>query len=216
MTRVKICGITRESDLRTAVAAGADALGFLVDVPVDSPRAIEPARAAELVAQVPPFVSSVLVTMPGDPARVVDLARTVSPDVVQVHGDLGEGDVAYLRAQLDAALVKVVSVSDLDAAHRYADLVDALLVDSADEDGAGGTGNVHDWERTARFVGAVDVPVVLAGGLTAANVADAVAAVRPFAVDVASGVESCGGEKDEAAVAAFVRDAKGRRRPVQP
>lgn len=205
MTRVKICGITREDDLQAAVAAGADAVGVVADVPVDTPREVRPERAADLVAAVPPFVTSVLVTMPDDPERTVALAETVAPDVLQVHGSLGVGDVAYLSAKTDATVLKAVAAGEGDRARRYADVADALLVDTAE---AGGTGRTHDWSRTRELVAELDAPVVLAGGLTPENVGEAVAAVDPYGVDVASGVEAAGGRKDHDAVAAFVERAR--------
>ena len=213
MTRVKICGVTCREDLRAAVEAGADAVGLLVDVPVDSPREIDSQRAVELADAVPPFVTTVLVTMPETPERAVELVRAVEPDAVQIHGDIGAGDLAYLTATVSAQVLKVVDAADPEAARRYDDLADGLLVDSVDDDGAGGTGRTHDWERTAEVAATLDSPVVLAGGLTPGNVADAVRAVDPFAVDVASGVEAAGaddvaGRKDPDAVADFVAAAK--------
>lgn len=205
MTRVKICGITREDDLYTAVAAGADAVGFVSDVPVETPREVSPDRAAELVAAVPPFVTSVLVTMPANPDQALALAEAVGPDVLQVHGHLAEGDVAYLASKTDAAVVMAVAAGEADLARRYDDVADALLVDT---DEAGGTGRTHDWERSRELVADLDSPVILAGGLTPRNVVDAVEIVRPHAVDVASGVESDGGVKDHRAVAAFVARAR--------
>jgi phosphoribosylanthranilate isomerase len=201
VTRVKVCGLTREADLAAAVAAGTDAVGFVVDVPVDTPREVTAERAAALVAQVPPFVTSVLVTMPEDTERTRDLARTVGADVLQVHAASPEQVAALAETE------RVVTATTSGEATRYADVADALLVDSADESGAGGTGETHDWAATRALVDSLDVPVVLAGGLTPENVAEAVRAVRPFAVDVASGVEASGGVKDHDAVRAFVRRA---------
>ncbi|WP_227353680.1 phosphoribosylanthranilate isomerase [Haladaptatus salinisoli] len=209
MTRVKICGVTREDDLRTAVSAGADAVGLLVDVPVDSPREIDPSRAAELAREVPPFVTTVLVTMPERPERAVELARAVEPDAVQVHGT-SVGDLAYLAANVDANVVGAVDATK-EQPKRYDGLADALLLDAGT---TGGTGRTHDWERARRTVDSLETPVVLAGGLTPENVSEAVGTVEPFAVDVASGVESKGGEKDAAAVESFVANAKSARRPV--
>jgi phosphoribosylanthranilate isomerase len=223
MTRVKICGLTSTDDLQVAVAAGADAVGLLVDVPVDSPREIDPEHAVEITEAVPPFVTSVLVTMPESPERAVELVRAIEPDGVQVHGEMGVGDLAYLSASVEAKVIKAVDAADPEAARRYDDVADALLVDSVDDDGAGGTGETHDWDRTAEVVSTLDSPVVLAGGLTPANVADAVRAVEPFAVDVASGVDReeesddesashetppTDGRKDPDAVADFVANAK--------
>lgn len=207
MTRVKICGITNHEDLRAAVDSGADAIGVITDVSVETPRAVPPERAGELLDAVPPLVTSVLVTMPTDPAATVALVNELRPDVVQIHGSLCVGDVAYLASKTDAAVVKAITTGAGDDAHRFADVADALVVDSAD---AGGTGRTHDWSATRGLVDDLDVPVILAGGLTPENVAEAIGTVRPFGVDVASGVERTGGEKDHDAVTRFVARSKDR------
>ncbi|WP_276258158.1 phosphoribosylanthranilate isomerase [Haloglomus litoreum] len=202
-TRTKICGITREADLRTAVAAGADAVGVITDVTVESPRAVTVDRARDLLDAVPPFVTGTLVTMPENAEAAVRLVERLEPDAVQVHG-LAPDRVAALRVRASVPVLPAVDATD---ARRYADAADALVVDSLDDEGGGGTGETHDWERTRDLVTELDVPVVLAGGLTPDNVATAVRTVRPFAVDVASGVEREGGVKDAEAVRAFVRHA---------
>ena len=207
MTRAKICGITRESDLDAVVAAGADAVGLTAAVAVDTPREISLTRAADLAAAVPPFVTSVLVTMPDSVDRAVELVERVAPDAVQLHGNLGPDDIAAVRERAPAKVIAAVDATDPDV-ESYADAADALLVDSVDEQGGGGTGETHDWERTAELVTSLDAPVVLAGGLTPDNVAEAVETVRPFAVDVASGVEAEGGVKDHDAVRRFVERAE--------
>ncbi|RXK51610.1 phosphoribosylanthranilate isomerase [Halorientalis pallida] len=207
MTRTKICGITRESDLDAVVAAGADALGLTADVTVDTPREIPVEQAAALAAAVPPFVTSVLVTMPDTVERAVELVERVEPDAVQLHGALGPEDVAAVGERAPAQVIAAVDATDADVA-AYADAADALLVDSVDEQGGGGTGETHDWERTAELVADFGTPVILAGGLTPGNVAEAVETVRPFAVDVASGVESADGVKDHDAVRRFVERAE--------
>ena len=207
MTRVKICGLTREPDVAAAIAAGADAVGFISGVTVDTPREVAPERAADLAAGVPPFVATVLVTMPETVEEAVERARAVSPDVLQLHGDLGAGAVEGIARSVDAHIVKAVDAERPEEAARFDAVADALLVDSVDETGAGGTGRTHDWDRTRRLVAELDSPVVLAGGLTPGNVAEAVGTVEPFAVDVASGVEAEPGAKDDDALAAFVRNA---------
>ena len=206
MTRAKICGLTNEHDLRAAVDAGADALGFIVDVPVDTPREVSVEKAADLVGVAPPFVTTVLVAMPEAPSRAVELVERVNPDAVQLHGNGPVTDIAYVAANTPAAVLKTVDAADPKGA-RYDDVADALLVDSVDEAGAGGTGRTHDWNATREFADSVDSPVVLAGGLTPDNVTEAVATVEPFAVDVASGVERTGGQKDHDAVRRFVANA---------
>jgi len=212
--RVKVCGLTREADVAAAVAAGADALGVIVDVPVDTPREVPAERAAALLSDVPPFVTTVLVTMAESPARIRDLHDRVGADAVQVHGDVDAESVASLAGTLDAAVVKTVHAADPDAARAYDGVADALLVDSADAAGGGGTGRTHDWKATRALASDLDSPVVLAGGLTPANVAAAVRTVEPYAVDVASGVEAEGGVKDHDAVRTFVREATRARGEV--
>lgn len=189
MTRVKICGATSATDLDRIVAAGADAVGIIVDVPVDTPREVTAERAKSLIASVPPLVSSVLVTMPETAADAVELADRVQPDTVQLHGDLSPDAAAAVSARTPTTVIKAVDADDPDRCEAYVDSVDALLVDSVDASGGGGTGETHNWEQTREVVDALDTPVILAGGLTPENVAEAVETVRPFGVDVASGVE---------------------------
>lgn len=208
MVRAKICGITHPADRDAAVAAGADALGFLSGVPVETPRELSPGEAAALVDGVAPFVTSVLVTAPDGVHETLARQERVGADVVQVHGDLAPAAVGDLRDGLDAAVVAAID-SETANATAYAAAADALLVDSATEEGMGGTGETHDWERTRELAASVDVPVVLAGGLTPDNVGRAVSAVDPFAVDVASGVEREPGRKDSEAVRSFVERATG-------
>ena len=207
MTRVKVCGITNAEDLRTAVAAGADAVGLIAGVSAETPRDVAPERAAELSRAAPPFVTTVLVTMPESPAAAVELVERVRPDAVQVHGGFAPADLSALSSSVAASVLRAVAP---DGAAAHDDAADALVVDSLDESGAGGTGETHDWARTRDLVGSLSSPVVLAGGLTPENVADAVERVDPFAVDVASGVEAEPGRKEPAAVEAFVREAGGR------
>ncbi|WP_265111904.1 phosphoribosylanthranilate isomerase [Halosolutus halophilus] len=216
MTRVKICGLTTEDDLETAIVAGADAVGIICDVPVDTPREVSTERAAALAAAVPPFVTSVLVTMPDTPADAIDLVEAVEPDAVQIHGGIRLGDLAYLRAAVDAGILLAIDADDAATAERYDEVADALLVDTTSDDGGGGTGETHDWNRTRIVATDLDSPLILAGGLTPDNVAEAVRAVDPFAVDVASGVEAEGGVKDAAAVRSFVERATTAHRSVHP
>ncbi|ERH08441.1 MAG: phosphoribosylanthranilate isomerase [halophilic archaeon J07HX64] len=208
MTRVKICGLTRGADRDAAVSAGADALGFISGVPVETPRELGAREAAGLVAEVEPFVTSVLVTGPDSVQEAVVRQEQVDADVVQVHGDLPPASIGGLGERVDASVIVAVDVGS-ERVGAYAAAADALLLDSTTETGMGGTGETHDWERSREVVESVDSPVVLAGGLTPANVGAAVETVAPFAVDVSSGVETTPGQKDHDAVRAFVARAAG-------
>jgi phosphoribosylanthranilate isomerase len=213
MVRVKVCGITRGADLRAAVDAGADAIGLISDVSVDTPRDVDPSVAADLAAEAPPFVTTTLVLMPESPEHAVNLAQVVGPDVVQLHAEFDPEELQYIRAETGCKVVPVVDCEDEEQAHAYDEVADAILVDSMSESGAGGTGQTHDWEQTRSLAQSLASPLILAGGLTPENVADAVDVVDPFAVDVASGVERSGGVKDHGAVRTFVANA-GRDREV--
>ena len=204
MVRAKVCGLTRQADIEAAVAAGADALGFIVDVDVDTPREITPAKAEGLINTVPPFVTTVLVTMPDAAADAVMLAELVGADAIQTYG-LPPADLSVVITDFHGAVIPAVSP---DEVAEYGHVGHALLVDTPAEDGGGGTGETHDWAATRAATADLDRPVVLAGGLTPDNVAEAVAAVEPYAVDTASGVEREGGVKGHDAVRAFVKRAR--------
>lgn len=212
MVRVKICGHTREADVSASVEAGADAVGVIADVPVETPREVSPEAAASLLDGVPPFVAGVLVTMPDTPAAALDLVDRVSPDVLQVHAGLDSQALRTVADGLDVPLVVGTSVGERAHIDELAEIADALLLDSRGESGAGGTGRTHDWDVARAVCESVDVPVVLAGGLSPDNVAEAVETVGPYAVDVASGVEAMGGVKNHDAVGRFVDAAVAHRR----
>lgn len=209
MTQTKLCGLTRETDLAAAVEAGADMVGFVSGVPVDTPRELSPTRAAELIERVPPSVTSVLVTMPETPEDGAELVNRVEPDAIQVHG-CSPVEAAALSERTPVSVIAAVDATD-DALHEYASAADALVLDSTDEQGAGGTGETHDWARAREVVDDRSVPILLAGGLTPENVARAVRTVDPFGVDVSSGVEMSGGVKDHEALRQFVERATGVR-----
>ncbi|AZH26229.1 phosphoribosylanthranilate isomerase [Haloplanus aerogenes] len=207
MVRSKICGVTNEADLRAVAESGADAVGIVTEVSVDTPREVAPDRAADLVAAAPPFLSTVLVAMPDSATRAVELAGAVAPDAIQLHGEFDDADIRYVRRETRADVITAVDAADTDRVRRYDGVADAILLDSTTDDGAGGTGETHDWDAARALIDDCATPVVLAGGLTPENVADAVRTVDPYAVDVSSGVERSGGEKDHEAVRSFVRNA---------
>jgi len=195
-TRIKICGLTREADVDAAVVAGADALGFVLYPP--SPRAISARRAGELAARLPPFVTPVLLFVNAGPQELAAALDAVPNALLQFHGDETPAQCeAARRPYLRAARMRP-GVDLLDFAQQFHS-AQALLLD-AHVDGYGGSGRAFDWSIVPC---GVPLPLVLSGGLSPANVTDGVARVRPWAVDVSSGVESAKGIKDAALMHRF-------------
>lgn len=197
MTRIKICGLTREADVEAAVAAGADAIGFVFYPP--SPRHVSPERAAALARLIPPFVSVVGLFVNATEADVARTVQQVPINLLQFHGEEPEADcsrwqIPYLRAARVRPELDLLQYAASFASAR------ALLLD-AFVDGYGGGGKTFDWTLIPP---GLSLPLILSGGLTPENVGAAIRQVRPLAVDVSSGVEADKGIKDHAKMAAFV------------
>lgn len=200
--RVKICGITRREDLHAACEAGADALGFVFYAP--SPRHVSVEVAANLVNALPPFVQSVGLFVNAESAFIESVLASVPLDLLQFHGDETPAECArYNRPWIKAIRVK----PGMDLLKCAADFGAArgLLLDAYVPGVPGGTGARFDWRLIPDNM---PCPIVLSGGLDPDNVAGAVNAVQPWAVDVSSGVEASPGVKDAAKVAAFIERAK--------
>ena len=196
--RIKVCGLTRLEDALLAASLGADALGFVFWA--SSPRAISPEAAAAIVLQLPPLVGRVGVFVDASPSEVAAIANTVGLTALQLHGD--EQPDRY--TQLWLPIMKSIALDD-EAARQAAAAWPArftVLVDAADREKRGGTGRRANWAHAAAL--AAIRPVVLAGGLSPDNVGEAIRTVRPWAVDVSSGVESSPGVKDSDALRRFV------------
>ena len=208
MVRVKICGITNRRDLETAVAAGADALGFVVDVP-SSPRNLKAEEAETLMKHTPVFISKVLVTVPENSYSLISLCERLRPDALQVH-EVYDID-ALCKKPLHPKLIMAVNEKTLNSPHINSEFAnfDAVLIDSVVEGKQGGTGTIHDWSvsRSLR-VRIKPKPLILAGGLNPDNVKSAIQTVQPYAVDVSTGVEMEPGLKDPEKVFEFISKAK--------
>jgi phosphoribosylanthranilate isomerase len=199
--RVKICGLTRVQDVQAAVAAGADALGFVFTQ--RSRRALVPDAALALVRQVPAFVTRVGLFMDQDEAEVRGILEQVPLNLLQFHG---EEEAAYCRS-FGMPYIKAVAMGSgpsLDRVEQAFADASGLLLDSHGTGQAGGTGQTFDWAE----IPALGLPLILAGGLTPANVRQAVRRVRPWAVDVSSGVEDAPGVKNADSMKAFIDEAK--------
>ena len=209
-TRIKICGMTRETDVAAAVDAGADAVGFVLYA--KSPRHVGLERAVALARGLPPFVTPVLLFVNAAPAEIAAASGAIPSAVLQFHGDEAPADCDAVGRPYLRAVPVTPGLDLLDFIHRFPN-AQALLLDAA-VDSWGGGGKVFDWSLIPP-----DLPhdvrsrLVLSGGLNPANVIDGVLHARPFAVDVSSGVESAKGIKDAALMHRFceaVREADAR------
>lgn len=196
---IKICGITRPVDAERAVEAGARAIGLVFYE--QSPRAVDLVVARAIVAALPPFVASVALFVDAPASKIAKVVDYVRPTTLQFHGAESPDDCAayglpYLKA------IRMTDDVDLLAAERRYEAAQGLLLDSYHKDRPGGTGRVFDWSRVPPIL---RKPVILAGGLNADNVQAAIAAIRPYAVDVSGGVESAPGVKDHGRMQLFCR-----------
>jgi phosphoribosylanthranilate isomerase len=209
MTRIKICGITRSEDALVCAHAGADAIGLVFYPP--SPRHVAAAQAAMIARALPPFVTTVGLFVNPAAEQVEAVLNEVHLDVLQFHGDeppefCASFGVPYLKA------IRVKAGVDLvQCAIRYQE-AQGLLLDAYVEGTPGGTGRSFDWKL---IPAELPLPVILSGGLEPANVADAICRVRPWAVDVSSGVEASKGIKDAAKITAFVEGVRQGCKPKE-
>ncbi len=211
-TRIKICGLTREEDVQAAVAAGADAVGFVFYE--KSPRHVTPARAAELIALLPPFVTPVGLFVNHTAQQVAATVAVAPVSLLQFHGDETAQQCAEAARAAGCAFVRVFRVKpDTSGAELLeyeqlcrasSSLFSGLLLDTF-VDAYGGAGKVFDWSLIPKDLAH---RAVLSGGLSVQNVTGAVASVRPYAVDVSSGVERAKGIKDACLIADFVRGVR--------
>lgn len=211
--RVKICGMMRAKDVSVAVNNGADAVGFVVGSP-SSPRNLTLDGAQQLMKKVPIFTSKVVVTSNADPRRLLKFCSKLNPDALQLHHHHSKLIRLIRLRRPETELILATGIRDRSSvmnASRTSDYSDAVLADSPDIADMGGTGRVHDWELTARLRNRIyPHPLILAGGLTPKNVRSAIKRVKPFAVDVSTGVESMIGIKDHGKIREFINNAKGK------
>jgi phosphoribosylanthranilate isomerase len=205
-TRIKICGLTREEDVDAAVQVGADAIGFVLYPP--SPRYVSPQRAAELARRLPAFVTPVLLYVNELTPNIIANSSIITSAICQFHGDESAVDCQHSgQRYIRAARIPLSGAGDFDLvefSQRYSD-AQAILVD-AHVDGYGGGGQTFNWNAINWSHPQLNARsrLVLSGGLTPANVTDGIAQVRPWAVDVSSGVEISKGIKDPEKISQFV------------
>jgi phosphoribosylanthranilate isomerase len=199
-TRVKVCGITRVEDALNAVESGADAIGFVFYE--KSPRYITVEKAVEIAKSLPPFVSIVALFVNATDEEVRSVLDTVPVDILQFHGEESPKSCKAFGWPYVKAIRMRDGVDLVQLSNDYAD-ASALLLDSFIEGTQGGTGQIFDWSRVPSDL---NKPIILAGGLSAENVADAISEVSPYAVDVSGGVEIEKGIKDAAKIEEFIQE----------
>ncbi|MBW1850599.1 MAG: phosphoribosylanthranilate isomerase [Deltaproteobacteria bacterium] len=191
MVRVKICGITNQQDAAAAVELKVDAIGFIF---APSPRQIEPEKARAIIRLLPPFVKTVGVFVNEAPAKVRAVVNFCGIDMIQFHGDESP-DVCSEFMPRSIKAFRLQDKSDLEPIKAYYGKVRALLFDTYSKEKRGGTGKTFDWSLAIKGK-AVETPVILSGGLTLSNIAEAISFVKPYAVDVNSGIEESPGKKN--------------------
>ncbi len=213
MVRVKICGIKTEEDARAVALAGADAVGFHIGLS-GGRSPLEVSNAAGFIQTLPETTASVAVTSLSKPEALIELAHTSGATTLQLYGDTTPEQVKEVKETLPSIEIwKVINVfgeEGMEQAKRYDGVVDAIVLDKAQSaQMKGGSGQTLDWDIARKIVEAVSTPVILAGGLNPENVAEAVRIVKPYGVDVNSGVSNPDGSKDLEKVKSFIDRAKG-------
>lgn len=220
-TRVKICGARSSEDIELAALYGADAVGFITEVPVESPRKLDFATAAALISKVPKCLNSVMVIMPENSSRALELIEEVRPDIVQIQSALSPVELEIIREKAGIPIIKTLTlpvgpgkvqttlkrvlgeVRELEESGA----VDSVLLDTGIPGKAGGSGCVHNWDLSRRIAEETELPLILAGGLRPENVQEAIRLVSPYAVDTASGVETSG-KKDAVKIRSFIEEVR--------
>jgi phosphoribosylanthranilate isomerase len=216
LMRVKICGITNEMEAQMAVSSGADAIGFLIGLNYKTFDEINISDAGRIIARIPPFISTVLVTHRTDVDWVEEICKEIGCTTVQLHGNFLLNQIPSLRDKLPyLRIVKTVHVNNesaIENAITTSDYADAVQLDTQSGDLIGGTGITHDWSISCRIVKEVMKPVILSGGLNPKNILSAIHKVLPYAVDVNSGVEDINGKKSPEKVRSFITQTRSFRK----
>jgi len=209
--RVKFCGTASLADMQSAIDAGCDAVGFIMGVTHQSSDFVTPAEAAKMIRHLPPFIEPVAVTHLQETNDLIRLVRDSRCTTLQIQDTVEPSGIDTIRDALPyLKVLKAVHVMDESAiptAKRYEPYADALILDTRTREKIGGTGIPHDWNISATIVANSAIPVILAGGLTPENVASAIRKVRPYGVDVHTGIKKDGVRSPERTLA-FAREAR--------
>ena len=223
MVKVKICGITCIDDAMLCIETGVDAIGFVTEYPIHVPWNLSRKRSRELISKIPPFISTTIVTS-GNLSDICEIAINTAPNIVQLHGEESISDIEKVVDSLSSYGIKVIKALsiDIDAQKAHFEIpnpieasrslqdtgIDALLLDSRTKTMPAGTGKTINWKLAREIKEKISIPIILAGGLNHNNVRSAISSVKPYAVDVITGVETTPGRKDPHKVKAFINAVK--------
>ena len=211
MTKVKICGITNEEDALKASILGADYLGFLVEISFSEDK-ITRKKAKDIIRKLPLEVTPVLVTYLKKSKPIIEIAKEINPQIIQLHNEISLEEIGKIRKSLPRIkLTKSISVIDessIQEAKKYEKYVDFILLDTKSGKRKGGTGKTHNWDISRKIVKEVKNKVFLAGGLNPENIKQAIDEVKPYAVDTNSGVKLKPKKKDYKKLELFIKRAK--------
>jgi len=209
---VKICGIKKVEDALKAIQYGADAIGLLLKT--SSKNSIDEDMAKSIIDKLPPFCSSVMVITITETEEIIKMAKHIGVTTIQLHGDNTSEDILNIKKELpNIKIIKTIHVINQESiinSKKYVHSADAILLDSANQStgAVGGTGLIHDWSISKKIVEDYPLPVIIAGGLKPENVAQAIEIIRPYGVDVQSGVNGVDGFKDYSKMKKFINNAK--------
>ena len=223
MVKVKICGITSIDDAMLCIKSGVDAIGFVTEYPIPVPWNMSRKRSRELISKIPPFVSTTVVTS-GSLRDIYEIAINTTPNIVQLHGEESISEIEKAVETLHIHGIKVIKALSIDTDAQKAHFeipdpieaslslqdtgIDALLLDSRTKTMPAGTGRTINWKLAREIKEKTSTPIILAGGLNHNNVRSAISSVKPYGVDVITGVETTPGRKDPHKVKAFVNAVK--------
>ena len=212
--RIQIAGVSSLEEAQFCERVGVDALGFTLRLPTGEHDGLTEAKARSIIAALPPFVSAVVITYVDTAREAVNLCRYLGVAALQLHGEFPSSEIPVIRAALPhLKIIRAVHVTGPQARAAARSLerqVDAIILDTYDPESGrhGATGKTHDWALSRQLVAASRVPIILAGGLTPANVGEAIRTVQPWAVDVHTGVEDADGRRSFDKIRAFVEAAR--------
>jgi len=212
--KIQIAGVSSIEDSVRLIDLGVEGLGFTLRLPSGIHDDLTEEKAREIIAELPPFVGSVLITYITDPFEAVDFCKYLGVNTIQLHAPVEKGVMTEIKKRLpNIKIIKSVNVIDaaaVDEAKKYAEEADAIILDTYDPKSGrhGATGLIHDWTISRRIVESCNKPVILAGGLNPDNVAEAIRKVQPWGVDVHTGIENTDGSPNHQKVVSFVKAAR--------